>query len=384
MAEKKLINYLYIFLAIALVLSVVNIGILQSRFYKVREAQAVIKELMKPANIEVIKILTDCNDCFDIEKAFSRIKGQNVNVIKEESLQSDSEEAKELIDKFNIQKLPTLIISGEINKTEGLNRFFTSVGKLGKDKLIYTALTAPYYDVLAAKVVGRVKVINIVDSLCADCTKLEMTDALKQSGVIVSEEKNIEFSSKEGQELIRKHGIKQIPAVLVSDDVDNYGEVKNALEQTNVEKKDGFYAVQSVVPPYISLTQNRLVGVITLVLLKDKSCGECYDVGVNKAILQRFGVVPKLENIYEVDVSSKEGQGYIKIYNINKIPIILISPDAKYYQSLANVWNNVGSIEKDGWFVMRKPEGLGIYKDLDKNEVVNPGAENGNDNSEGA
>ena len=379
--ESKLANYLYICLAVALILSVVNVGLLQSRFSKVREAQSIAKELMKPADIEIVKIVASCKNCFDIDQAITKIKGQNVNVVKEESLNFDSDKAKELINKFNIAKLPTVIISGEINKTEGLSRFFSGIGKLEKDNVIYTSIPAPYFEVKTEKVVGLVKVINVIDSSCGDCTKLDIAEGLKQNGVVINEEKNVEFGSKEGQELIKKYGIQQIPAVLISEDVDNYNEVKQALEQMKVEKKDGFYAVFSVVPPYISLKENKLVGVVTLVLLKDKSCDECYDVNVNKAILQRFGIKPKEENTYEVDISSKEGQGYIKNYAIKKVPVIILSPDAKYYTGLVSVWSRVGSVEKDGWFVMRKPEGLGTYKDLEKNEVVKVGAENGNNNS---
>lgn len=370
--ERSIVSYLYILLAIALILSLINVFVLQSRFGKVKEAQEVMKELMKPANIELIKILADCKDCFDVEDAVKRIKSQNINITKEETLEFDSPEAESLIDELVITKLPTVVISGEINRTDKLTNFFNSIGNVMDNKFVYTAISAPYYDVANKKVIGLVKVIDIIDSLCKDCTELNTVDSLKQNGVVISENRKVEFSSREGQELIKKFSIQQIPAVLISEDIDSYPVVKQALEEMGLENRNGFYAVHSIVPPYISLKENKLVGIVTLVMLNDKSCDECYDVNVNKIILQRFGINVKPEDIYEIDIASKEGKEYIKTYSINKVPIIILSPDAKYYNGLANAWNNVGSVEKDGWFVMRNPELLGAYKDLEKNKVVEP------------
>lgn len=370
--ERSIVSYFYILLAIALILSFINVLIIQSRFGKLKEAQEIIKEQMKPANIELIKILADCDDCFDVENAVKKIKSQNVNIANERTLEFDSPEAERLIDELVITKLPTVVVSGELNRTDKLANFFKSIGNIVDDKVVYTAINAPFYDVVNEKVIGLVKVIDVVDSLCNDCTELNIVDTLKQNSVVISENKKVEFSSKEGQEYVKKFEIQQIPAALISEDVDNYPAVKQAFEETEIEKKNGFYAIHSIVPPYISLKENKVVGIVTLIMLKDEGCDECYDVNVNKIILQRFGINVKPENIYEIDISSKEGKEYIKTYNVNKAPIIILSPDAKYYSGLANAWNNVGSVEKDGWFVMRNPELLGAYKDLEENKVVKP------------
>lgn len=374
--ERSIVSYLYILLAIALILSFINVLVLQSRFGKLKDAQEIIKEQMKPANIEIIKILTDCKDCFDVEDAVKRIKSQNINVAKEETLEFGSSKAERLIDELVITKLPTVVVSGEINRTDKLANFFKSIGNIMDNKFVYTAISAPYYDVATKKVIGLVKVIDVVDSLCKDCVELDLADSLKQNDVVISENRKVEFSSREGQELIKKFSIQQIPAVLISEDIDNYPVVKQALEEMGLENRNGFYTIHSIVPPYISLKENKLVGIVTLVMLNDKSCDECYDVNVNKVILQRFGINVNSENIYEIDIASKEGKDYVKTYDVKKVPIIIISPDAKYYNGLANAWNNVGSIEKDGWFVMRNPELLGAYKDLEKNIIVNPEVQN--------
>jgi len=36
------------------------------------------------------------------------------------------------------------------------------------------------------------------------------------------------------------------------------------------------------------------------------------------------------------------------------------------------VWKQVGTVEGSGWYVFRKPEVFGAYKDLEKKLVVTP------------
>ena len=51
-------------------------------------------------------------------------------------------------------------------------------------------------------------------------------------------------------------------------------------------------------------------------------------------------------------------------YNITKVPLVAFSPEAQEYALLVGAWEQVGSIEPDGWMIMRNPEILGEVKDL--------------------
>jgi len=84
--------------------------------------------------------------------------------------------------------------------------------------------------------------------------------------------------------------------------------------------------------------------------------------------LLRFGIVINNEKTY--DINSPEGKQFIQKYNIKKVPIIILSPDANYYLSLKQAWRSVGSTESDGWFVMRNPEAIGTYWDIELNKIV--------------
>ena len=93
---------------------------------------------------------------------------------------------------------------------------------------------------------------------------------------------------------------------------------------------------------------------------------------INRNILQQFGVAFKEEKI--LDVARPEAKSLLQKYNISKIPVIILSPDASVYPSLDKAWKSVGTVADDGWLVMRKAEVLGTYRDLITNQVVSAGA----------
>ncbi len=351
-------------------ISVMNIFIIQGRAEKVEESREIAKEFLRPANLEVTKILLDsCEECFDIESALENIKKQNVNVTEENTLNFNNKQAKDLIEKYNIQKVPTLILSGEINKTEQLKSFFGNIGDFPDEKnTIFTALEPPYYDISLGKVIGRVSITNIVDSSCEECLPLsQLADALKQSGVAVTEEKTYEYNSNEGIELINKFDISRIPAILISNEVNYYEDVKGQMQQL-AEEKNGYYALHATSAPYRDLEQGKIIGLTRIILLDDSSCAECYDVNINSQILPRFGVFVNEESY--ADISSPEGTELISKYNIEKVPALLLSPEASEYPAFVQVWQDVGTVEEDGWYIMREPGNIGTYKDLKTNEIV--------------
>ena len=343
---------------------------LYERGVKVEEAKVIMEEELRPAGLELVKLTSEnCDSCFDIEKAIEGLKSQNVNITSEETVSSESKQGKEFISKYNIKKLPTIIVSGEINKSEQLASYFEEKGDIQEGKFVYTSLAPPYVDVASNQVRGLVQITHVVDSSCEKCVDLTpISSALEEQGLFIQDEQFIEYNSNEGKGLISKFDIKEIPAVLISTEVDYYSDIKEALILAGATKKEGFYAVHSTQPPYIDLAQKRTVGLVNVVYLTKGDCTACYNVSINKNILPRFGVVLDKENTY--DINSPEGKQFVQKYNIKKVPAIILSPDSKHYPSLVQAWKSVGTVEKDGWFVMRNPEVIGTYWDLEKNILV--------------
>ncbi|PIN81885.1 hypothetical protein COV11_00835 [Candidatus Woesearchaeota archaeon CG10_big_fil_rev_8_21_14_0_10_30_7] len=336
---------------------------------KLEDAKLVAEEFLRPAELELIKILArDCSDCFDTNSVIESVKKQNVNITKERTLFFDETEAKELIHKYDIQKLPTIIVSGEVNKNDNLKNFFENQGNLLDNVFVFSKQNPPFYDVSKMQVLGRISITHIVDSSCEDCVSLkQVNDFLKQEGAVVSDEKVYEYDSESAKKLLDQFSITKIPAVLISDEINIYPDIAEKLKQI-ADEKENFYVLQALNAPYNDLNLNKITGLTKLILLSDENCEECYDVQLNEQILLSLGIFVKETTAY--DVKSEEGKRLISKYKIEKAPLILVSPEAKSYPVIDQVWKSVGSVEEDGWYVMRKPENLGTYKDIKTGEVI--------------
>ncbi len=371
-------NLIFALLAVFVIFSGANALLLNDVSNHITGKILETKEKARPANLEVVLLAPEnCVDCFSSQRLLADLKSKNVNVTFEKTISASEPEAKQFIDAYGLETLPALVITGEINKSQALTDFFNSVGKIDGDVALYTKLEPPFLDLTANEVKGRVKVISIVDSACANCTDFEgFVDYLQQNGVSISESKEVEWNSVEGKELLKKFNLAKAPGLLISEDISEYKLIPALMRsQLNATVSGGWFAMGAFKAPYREVSSGKIVGLAELILLKDKSCAECYNVEVNKNILARFGIAFGSEK--EIDVSSAEGKALIEKYKIKKAPIILISPDGKYYEEFVGVWDQVGSVETDGWYVMRKPEVIGPVMDLETGKILMPPQEDG-------
>jgi len=373
MNKKHVIDkMLPVLLILAAVFLITNVALLQARTAKWQTAQEEIEEQLRPAELQLtIVSADDCSSCTDIEEAITQLKSLNVNITKEETVQGSSSAGKELIAKHAIKKLPSFIASGEINKSSQLANYFGSNGEIDNEKFAYTANKAPYYDLATQEVVGLVSVTSLSDSACPDCADLStILQVLEEQGVVIKESTELDYQTSKGKDFAAKHSLERIPAVLISSEIEAYPDVAQQIAGAGFTQEGNSYVLQAPTPVYRNLETDEIVGLVDLIMLTDSSCSECYDVAVNKQILQRLGLVISHEERH--DVLSSEGTELKQTYSIEKVPILILSPDASAYPSLAQAWKSVGSVENDGWLVMRRPELIGTYKDLNTNEVVNP------------
>jgi len=361
--QKDSQNIIGVLLGILLVVLTVNLIFISGSNSFLKGKAEELKELNRPVDIEIAVI--GCEGCSDISSVVDGIKSKNVNVLKEDFFDYNSDEAGNLINKYGIEKLPSVLIFGGTNNGKAdFNDF-----ELNNDALVLSEVSAPYLDIESDEVRGKVEIIEIIDSSCEKCRSLSSIPlSFSEAGVSIKDWKKVEYNSAEGRGLVSKFGIKEVPAVLISAEINYYEDIKQSLIQLDLEEKQGFYSLHSTIPPYRDLSQNKIIGLVDLIMLTDTSCEICYDINVNKQILRGLGVVIESENDY--DIGSSKGKELISKYNIQKVPIIILSPEAKYYESFINAWNQVGGVESDGWFVMRKPEGLGTVKDLSLGQII--------------
>lgn len=367
-ASKKL-NLENVFIGLTILLGIVviiNIAITVGLNKDIKKSSDEAKEKLKPANIQLYIIKNSkCADCFDVSVLQSYMKTLNVNITKESTLDFSAKEAKDLITKYQIKKVPAVIVAGEIEKVnvEGMEKV--------NDALVLADIGAPYTDATTGKIEGRVTLSILKDADCAKCNDLKnLISQLKAAGIKISQEKNVLSNTDEGKNLINKYNIGFIPTLILSKDATAYPIIQEAWPQVGSKETDGSYVLRLVNPPYINLTTGKLRGLVSVVYMADKSCTECYNVSVHREILaspQSFAV--KLEKEETIDIDSAKGKDLIVKYNITQVPTVILSDEISAYPSTPAL-KQFFSVEKDGYYVFRKDSVVGNYRDLTTNQIV--------------
>ena len=352
---------------IIFILAVIVVALLSSGIYTAYQ----LKKLSAPQTplqpeIDLYKIVPDfCEDCFNIEVAEQFVKEKsNARIINTKTLPANTNEAKEFIKKYNLTKLPAIVLKGETDKVT-LPQF-----QKRENALVFDQTPPPYFDVRTAKIKGKISATIIQDAGCKKCTSLlNIISQLRQLGVFVTN-KTMEYEDKPAKELLQKYRIKKVPALLLSKEASEYQIITTAWNNIGSIEEDGTFVLRTLIPPYRELKTKTLKKEPTITLLTDKSCTTCYNVTMLKDIITaNFGM--NFENEEEIDSSSREGAKLLTKYKINKVPTVILSSEASEYPNFNEAWKKVGE-EINGNFVFKQVnliEGA-KYRDLKTRRIM--------------
>lgn len=317
--------------------------------HSVSVQKAAEEEATRAAKIDIITITdSSCTDCYAIENVVTKLKAENVDVVQESTLDVHDAQAQTLLSTYAIQKIPTLIVTGEIDRNSS---GITGLEKKD-DALIFRDVAPVYYDVATGTYKGRVQFRTILNSACTDCYDIsKFTKALK-TAVSVSSETSEDM--KDASADIAAYKIKELPALIITGDLSLYPKVEASLAQLGTKVGDALVLTANSTPPYWDIASSSTKGLVDVTYITDVSCATCYNVKVHKTVLENYGVAVKNETT--VDVSSSEGKSLLAKYNISAVPTIVASSDLKYYASLVKLWPQVGVVASDGSYVFTHVE----------------------------
>ncbi len=364
-----------VFLYVALIATIVGALFATKTLLTINKNIAEAKEAARPAEVNMTIITApDCVDCFNVSLAVAAFKKLNVAVGEEKTFSFDLPEAASLIEEFGITRVPTYLVTGEIDK-KNLEQFVSTNGEVKNNTFVFTSVPPVFFNPETKKEFGNVTVTILTDDSCPQCfDPTRIIDSYKNGGISITDIKETPFRSVEGQELITKYKIEKVPTFLFSSDIDFYDDVKNSWPQIGTIEQDNTYVVRNVLLPYRDLAKDQVLGLAELVYLTDSTCENCYDVVQTHRpiITQAFGVGLRLERT--IDSNSPAGKSLISKYKITKVPTILLSPEVNQYTSITNAWKSVGTVESDGWYAFRELQVLGeiVYKDLATNNIIQP------------
>jgi len=312
----------------------------------------------KVYNLE-ITIIDGCGeDCFDIDVISDGLKArEDFKIKKLERLDYNSEDARLLIQKFGITRIPAIIIKSKDPLADILNISNEDTFAINGDYIIFEK-GVPYLDLSSNKIKGNIELIEIQDTSCKQCGSFSLfKNWLEEMNVKVDNYKLIDSSSQEGKELIEKNNITYLPSILIEKEIEEYWWIFPSLKP-NLENKESGYLLNQKTYPYIDVSNNKIKGIVNSIYLVNKSCDTCFDISLLKESFQASGVY--IEDESEVDISSPDGSRLVKLYNITAVPTIIFSKEISDYDHLADTLGQLGTIEKDGKFVFRALKELNL------------------------
>lgn len=242
-------NLLKIFIIALIIVFSINIGIISATKKTVKQKEDAALELKRPANI-YISIINDplCADCADIAPVINAVKKTNVKIIKEESFAAGSAEAKDLISKFGIQKLPSFIMTGEINKNEDVKKLLSQIGEIKDGTFKFNYFIAPYLDLASNTVKGKVTVTYISDKTCKDCYDVAPFKQILSANLGMNNPAVVALdkSDRGAQSLISKYKMQSVPAFVLTGEVSMYPYLTGIWLQIGTLEKDGSYVLRDI------------------------------------------------------------------------------------------------------------------------------------------
>lgn len=208
----------------------------------------------------------ECEQCHSLQNYIEKLKQSGVVISEVEHLNWTSQEAKELIKKYDIKKIPAFILNQEALIYDNLAKDWDKIGSKETDNtLIARQIPPPYIDTNTGEIKGLITLTKLVDKNCAECFDISQLEKIF-SGFNISYKTIEEFdiSSAEGKNLVEKYGITKIPTVILDNETKTYGALTNAWSQIGSIEEDGNYIVREFIflnkeDKYKNLETNEII-----------------------------------------------------------------------------------------------------------------------------
>ncbi|MFA6918626.1 MAG: hypothetical protein WC244_00710 [Patescibacteria group bacterium] len=216
-----------------------------------------------PAKLKVTIITQkDCTGCWDVNLLLDAIKEGNVKIADTKTLYTDSANTKKLIDQYKITKIPTILVSGDLNKDPNMQQLWTALGEIVDGTFVFRQVIPPYIDIASGQLKGKITLTYLTDNSCKECYDVHLHDtALKNLAIVPGTTKTLDISSDEGKALVAKYQVKAVPTMLISGEVGEYKNLTSIWEQVGTVASDGTYIFTKaeLMGTYKDLSKNKII-----------------------------------------------------------------------------------------------------------------------------
>ncbi|MBR9680215.1 MAG: hypothetical protein GOU98_00120 [Candidatus Altiarchaeota archaeon] len=182
---------------------------------------------------------SSCTDCSDLSVALSFLDQNGVYV--EGGIDIEYENASEYITQYEVTRVPSLIILGDIAEYGSIYQTLQSVSKEGTGYIVVQP-AAPYFELKTKVTRGLVDITYLGDLACTECYDVSIHDtALGNLGIYLSDKTTYDISDSEGIELIEKYNITKVPTVILTGDLAAYDGFESIWADVGTVESDGTY-----------------------------------------------------------------------------------------------------------------------------------------------
>jgi protein-disulfide isomerase-like protein with CxxC motif len=225
-------------------------------------------EKQKIMGLVEITFVTDnaCTECFDITQFGSQLKQTGLSIKSEKTIDYNSAEGKELLDKYKITSVPALILSEDAIGYDVVKEAWATLGTQETDgMLVLRTPTPPYKDLETQQVKGILTLTYVVDSSCTECYNASQHKLLLEQsfGTKIGSEKTIDITTTEGKMLAENYGITLVPTFLIDQEAEAYPGLVQAWQEVGTKANDGTFVFTAVNllqgVTYKNLSNNKII-----------------------------------------------------------------------------------------------------------------------------
>lgn len=340
---KKISITLLITLIIISIINVMQVTSFSTSFNNLIDRSI---EEQKPAQISLTIINPNCSDCFNVNEFVDKISSsRKTNITSTTKLSLENSQAQKLIQEYNIEKFPAVIVKGNVNKSSSLLNTLSSIGaNKVNSTTFYAQAQKPLYTNKNGEIIGWVSIIALDNKECIVCDKSDSyISQLENIRVKISDIKSYDINSQQGEEIIKKYNINKVPNIIFSKELGLYPQFSVGWSQAGTIEEDGSYVLRNIRYPYYSLDENKLIGSLNFTYIYDSNCRDCFNATkVYDAIFSQFGVMATYKDYNDI----AKDKSLIEKYNIDKVPALIIRGDTEKYEIFRN-WYQLGTIEEN-------------------------------------
>ncbi len=185
---------------------------------------------------------TGCAVCFDITQYLLLFEKAGFHITNLKTVDSKSAEGESLIQTYKISKLPSVVLSKDMDVYPNITKIWSQLGTIESDgSFILREANPPYKDLDTNKIRGLIGVTYLVEANCTQCYNVLLhKKILNNFGVIFGEEKTYDAFSETGKGVVNQYNITKVPTVILDSEGSAYPSLVRVWNQVGTIENGAF------------------------------------------------------------------------------------------------------------------------------------------------